>query len=197
MTYSRLQKKINISGTYSHKANISILLAFDDIIGWSCRHVAVTKIIDKVIKQLNMIQIFSCLSLAISYISYWMFFLHLSYLPCIEMTISACFLKVGKGGSADKIIKFLWCLFWQHYWCTWGSIHPSNWQAHLSFWATACWLCWCIQQFRMQWRPSVPGLWIHQIQWWSWHWGFLPIPGCKWSLPFQECKCWCQSFGLS
>ena len=72
------------------------------------------------------------------------------------------FSESRKRGLCRQNIKFLWCLFWQHYWCTWGCIHPGNWQARLSFWATACWLRWCIQQFRMQRRPSVPGLWIQK-----------------------------------
>ena len=106
------------------------------------------------------------------------------------------FSESRKRGLCRQNIKFLWCLFCQN-WCTWGCIHPGNWQARLSFWATASWLRWCIQQFRMQRRPSVPGLWIHQIQWWPWHWGILPLQGCKWTLPIQGFKCWSQSFGLS
>ena len=40
-----------------------------------------------------------------SYISYCMFFMHFSYLLCIELPILACFLKVGKGVCADKILN--------------------------------------------------------------------------------------------
>jgi len=85
----------------------------------------------------------------------------------------------------------------QHDRSSWGSLPSSIWKRNISLRATACGLCWSFQQLWMQWWPSFPSLWIHQIQRWSWHRGRLSLHRQRWNLQIFSWKRRCTSPRLS
>lgn len=71
---------------------------------------------------------------------------------------------------------------------TGSSIYSTHRFRNFTVRATTSRLCRWLQQFRLQWRFTITSFWIHQVQWWSWYWGVIPISWewiGWWVVPFQ------------
>ena len=118
-----------------------------------------------------------------------LFYLNADHLAGLVVIIEVSWVEWGSCILSSDYFE----MYFQYDWSSGISPCTGYWENGSPVWATASRLCWWVQQFWV-WRwTSIPGIWVHSLQWWSWYGGIISLlcQGQLLQIPWQHS--WCPS----